>query len=93
MVQFIAIFLGWILFISIIAFFTYMSDKNRARKGEWRIKESVLLSLGIIGGAVGALSAMKCFRHKTKHWYFWAVNIIALLLHIAVAVFVCLYFF
>lgn len=93
MIQFLAIFLGWILFISIIAFFTYMSDKSRARKGEWRIKESVLLGVGIIGGAVGALLAMKCFRHKTKHWYFWAVNIIALLLHIAVAVFVCLYFF
>lgn len=93
MIQFLAIFLGWILFISIIAFFTYMSDKSRARKGEWRIKESVLLGMGIIGGAVGALLAMKCFRHKTKHWYFWAVNIIALLLHIAVAVFVCLYFF
>lgn len=72
--------------MSLIAFFTYLSDKSRAKRGKWRIRESVLLGLGFLGGATGALIAMNLFRHKTKHWYFWAVNILSLLLHIAAAV-------
>ena len=31
-------------------------------------------------------TGMKLFRHKTKHWYFWAVNILGIALHIAVLV-------
>ncbi len=69
--------------MSFVAFVTYFSDKTRAKKGKWRIRESVLLGLGFIGGAAGALIAMNLFRHKTKHWYFWVVNIFSLLLHIA----------
>lgn len=92
MIQFLIIYATAILFVSIITFFTYMADKQKARKGQWRVKESVLLGLGLFGGAVGALLAMKCFRHKTKHWYFWAVNVVALILHIAVAVIACIYF-
>lgn len=93
MVQFIIIYSAVIFLMSVIAFFTYRADKIKARKGQWRIKESVLLGLGVFGGAVGALLGMQVFRHKTKHWYFWAVNILALLLHIAAAVLVCLYLF
>lgn len=62
----------------------YKSDKSRAQKGKWRIKESTLLLVGILGGAAGALLAMKLFRHKTRHWYFWAVNSAALIAHLAV---------
>ena len=39
----------------------------------------LLLGLGFFGGSVGALAGMQLFRHKTKHWYFWAVNIAGLL--------------
>ena len=38
----------------------------------------VLLLLGFFGGAFGALLAMKVFRHKTKHIYFWIVNLVGL---------------
>ena len=31
-----------------------------------------------LGGAAGALLAMRVARHKTKHWYFWALNILGL---------------
>ena len=86
------IFLAVIALMSIIAFFTYLADKRRAKKGKWRIRESVLLGLGFFGGAVGALLGMNLFRHKTKHWYFWVVNVFALLLHVAAAVVIFLQF-
>ncbi|MBQ9746586.1 MAG: DUF1294 domain-containing protein [Clostridia bacterium] len=76
--------LAAIVFMSIVAFILYGVDKNKAKRGVWRIPEAVLLGWGFFGGAVGALCAMKAFRHKTKHWYFWAVNILGLILHIAI---------
>ena len=38
------------------------------------IPEKVLLLLSFFGGAAGGLLGMLLFRHKTRHWYFWAVN-------------------
>ena len=75
-----------IAFMSIVAFILYGVDKKKAQKGAWRIPEAVLLGWGFFGGACGALCAMKAFRHKTKHWYFWAVNILGLMVHIAAIV-------
>ena len=68
-----------LLLISLIAFVLYTVDKLRAKRGAWRIKESLLLGIGFFGGAAGALLAMRVVRNKTKHWYFWAVNILGLL--------------
>lgn len=72
------IYLAFLLVMSIIAFVLYFTDKKKAQRKKWRIKESTLLSLGLFGGAIGALAGMKLFRHKTKHWYFWTVNFIGL---------------
>lgn len=78
--------------ISFIAFVLYFADKKKAQKNKWRIKEATLLGFGFFGGAVGALLAMKIFRHKTKHWYFWALNILGLIWQIALAVFLFIKF-
>ena len=72
--------------MSLIALILYKVDKVKAEKGKWRTKEATLLGFGFFGGALGALAGMKLFRHKTKHWYFWAVNILGIALHIAVLV-------
>ena len=73
--------------MSIIAFFTYLADKCKAMKGEWRIKESVLITLGFFGGALGAILAMILCRHKIRKWYFWVYNLVFLMIHaVAVAV-------
>lgn len=69
---------AFLLIMSLIAFLFYATDKRKARNGAWRIPESVLLLLGFFGGAFGALLAMKVFRHKTKHIYFWIVNLFGL---------------
>ena len=84
------IYLAFIAAMSLVSFFTYLADKIKAKNGKWRIKESVLLGLSFFGGATGALVAMKVCRHKTKHWYFWVVNVISLALHIAVAIWICI---
>ncbi len=84
------VFLIWISVLSLLSFLFYGVDKRRAIRGRWRISEKLLLTLGFVGGAAGALLAMKLFRHKTKHAYFWFWNITGLLLHIALFVFLVL---
>ncbi|MCD7848171.1 MAG: DUF1294 domain-containing protein [Oscillospiraceae bacterium] len=83
---FVWLYLLYLLFMSFVVFVMYGIDKRRAKKGQWRISEKALLTLGFIGGAAGALLGMHLFRHKTRHWYFWAINIIALGLQLAVLV-------
>ena len=70
--------LGAYTVISLVAFAFFGIDKHKAQKKRFRIRESVLLALGFFGGAVGALLGMNLFRHKTRHWYFWAVNLLGL---------------
>lgn len=84
-------YIAFIVVMSIITFFLYLSDNNKAKEKKWRVKESVLLGMGFLGGAVGGLLAMKIFRHKTLHWYFWFVNFISLIIHITIPLVVCLY--
>ena len=69
--------------MSLVAFVLYGRDKSLAKRRARRTPEKVLLGVGFFGGAVGALCGMQTFRHKTKHWYFYAVNIIGLILQFA----------
>lgn len=78
--------------VSLVAFFAYGLDKRKAKRGSWRTKESVLLGLGFFGGAIGALLGMKVYRHKTKHWYFWVVNVLGLSWQIGAVVYLFLNF-
>ena len=64
--------------MSVLAFILYGLDKAKAKARKWRIKEAVLLGFGFFGGAPGAIFGMLFFRHKTKHWYFWIVNILGM---------------
>ena len=64
--------------MSVLALTAFGADKARAQARRWRIPESVLLLLGFLGGAAGALLGMLIFRHKTRRWYFWAVNLASL---------------
>ncbi len=80
----IKIILIVILAVSLINFIVYGVDKLKAKSGAFRVPEKVLLSLSFLGGALGGILAMNLFRHKTKHWYFWVVNVLSLIIHIAV---------
>lgn len=52
--------------INLITFVVYGVDKSKARRGAWRIPESVLLGLAVLLGSYGALAGMLIFRHKTQ---------------------------
>ena len=66
--------------LSLVAFLLYGLDKWKAKSGKWRIPELWLLGIGLLGGGPGALLGMYLFHHKTRHWYFWIVNVLGLLL-------------
>ena len=62
----------------------YWIDKNAAIQKSWRISETVLLLLGLVGGWPGAILAQELFRHKTRkgtfRYLFWmtvAINMAA----------------
>lgn len=62
----------WLVLINLITFFVFGLDKWKARRKEKnekvrRVPERTLLLLAALGGSVGALLAMKAFRHKTLH--------------------------
>ena len=56
-----------IAMLSVITFVVYGIDKWKAKKDKWRIPESTLLLLAIVGGSIGALLGMKVWHHKTMH--------------------------
>lgn len=64
------IFSIYFLIISCISFLLMYIDKQKAIKREWRIPESTLMTISLIGGAVGTYLGMYTFRHKTKHTKF-----------------------
>ena len=88
-----AVYAAFILIMSLIAFILYYRDKKKAQNQQWRTPESVLLGFGFFGGAIGAIMGMKKFRHKTKHWYFWAINVLGLIWQLALPVLAVLYHF
>lgn len=48
-----------------------LADKQKARKGAWRIPESTLIGAALLGGSIGTILGMYAFRHKTKHIKFY----------------------
>ena len=60
----------YIIAINIISFIVMGVDKRKAQKRAWRILESTLFVLAIIGGSIGSILGMHLFHHKTRHWYF-----------------------
>ncbi len=76
----------FVLCMSVITFALYAVDKRRAIEGRWRIAEATLLGCSILGGAIGGFLAMQLVRHKTKRWYFKAVNIAFGIAHILLVI-------
>ena len=56
----------YFIVINLLTFLLYGLDKYKAIRQEWRILERALLLMAFVGGAFGALSAMRIFRHKTR---------------------------
>jgi len=60
----------YIILINIIAFFMMYLDKQKAKKGKYRISEKALFVVSLLLGGIGTYIGMYRFRHKTKHKLF-----------------------
>lgn len=86
----IGIIAGYLTVMNLIGFAAMGIDKKRAVKKLWRIPESTLFIIALIGGSIGSIIGMYFFHHKTRHWYFVYGMPAILLLQIA-AVIVLIY--
>ena len=57
----------YLLAINALSFILFGMDKNKAKKGKWRISEATLLMMAVIGGSIGAWTGMRLWHHKTMH--------------------------
>ncbi|MDY4582342.1 MAG: DUF1294 domain-containing protein [Candidatus Faecousia sp.] len=61
------LFFVYLLIVNALGFVLMLADKRKARKKKWRIPESTLMLVALIGGSIGCLSGMYLFRHKARH--------------------------
>lgn len=57
----------YLLIINAVGFLLMLIDKQKARRGAWRIPEATLMGVAFIGGSIGSIAGMYLFRHKTRH--------------------------
>ena len=65
--NYLHIALIYLVIINVVTFFMFGIDKWKAKKSKWRIRETALLGLAVLGGSVGAWLGMKVWHHKTLH--------------------------
>ena len=56
----------YFIVINILGFLVMYIDKQKAKKGKWRIPEKVLFIITSLGGGIGTIAVMYTFRHKTQ---------------------------
>lgn len=76
----------YLVIMNIIGLAVMGIDKSKARRHAWRIPESTLFLVSLIGGSIGTWAGMYMFRHKTKHWYFVVGMPLILILQIVAGV-------
>lgn len=60
----------WLAAANILGLILMGADKNRAKRGQWRVPEKTFFLVALLGGCIGCWGGMYFFRHKTRHWYF-----------------------
>lgn len=65
---------GWYGIASLVTCVAYAMDKSAAVDGGWRIRESSLHLLALVGGWPGALLAQQVLRHKSSKAAFRGVG-------------------
>ena len=78
--SYLHIALIYLAVINVVTFLMYGIDKwrstsgrllptgrKKAKNSKWRIRETALLGLAVLGGSIGAWLGMKVWHHKTQH--------------------------
>lgn len=78
----------YLLVVNLISFFAMWLDKWKAKNDAWRIPESTLMAIALIGGSIGGIAGMYTFRHKTKKPKFFIGMPVILVLQIIACVFI-----
>ena len=86
----LSILIIYLIIVNAVGFILMLSDKQKAKKGAWRIPEATLMGVAAIGGSLGAFAGMQLFRHKTKHPKFFIGIPVIIILQIGIAVAICL---
>lgn len=78
----------YLIVINLVLFTTMAVDKGKAKRDKRRVPEATLFLMALLGGSIGGIAGMYCFRHKTKHMSFVIGFPAILLLELALAVFI-----
>lgn len=76
------------LLLNLVVFLIYWWDKQAAIEGGWRVRESTLLTLAFFGGSLGAITAQRVLRHKTRKEPFRTFLALIASLHVFFATFI-----
>ncbi len=58
---------AYLVLVNALALALMHIDKEKARRGAWRISEATLIGTAVLGGSIGAICGMYLFHHKTRH--------------------------
>ena len=81
-------YLIYLLAVNALTFIVYGIDKYKAKHAKWRISETTLLLLAVVGGSIGAWCGMKVWHHKTMHKKFKYGMPVIFILQLALAVWI-----
>lgn len=84
----VLLLVAYVAIINTLAFIVYGIDKLKAKKGKWRIPESTLLLLAIIGGSIGAWFGIKVWHYKTLHKKFKYGIPLIVIIQIVIAIYI-----
>ena len=57
---------GWLVLLNLIAIIVTIHDKKQAQREGWRVRESTLLLIGVLGGSPAMLLTMSSVPHLRR---------------------------
>lgn len=57
----------WLVIVNVIGVLVTSWDKRRARRREWRVRESTFWMIAALGGGLLTFLTMLFIHHKTRH--------------------------
>ena len=69
----------YLISINLISFILIFIDKRKAINNKYRIKESTLLFISLLGGCFGTIISMYLFKHKTRKLKFKLVHLFCII--------------